>query len=213
MSSEGKDRMTYVELPGGLFTAEGLWFHTTTRDISEFAPALVDRLGIDSLLEMATDWIKLPVSVSIWALIGLLLMWPPFWALSASILVYLFLAVASPSVVLFHLISTIRKMNHPIVQGLLYVLVLSILAAQGQMGGVGVGLLGFVLFRWQLVSKILTPIVVGLSKPLSSLGVSDTVLRNVLIRGSLKYGLPMGEVDRMQKRMIEIMTYHKTRKQ
>ena len=213
MNSDGKEEIAYVELPGGLFTAEGLWFHTTTHDISEFAPALVDRLGLNGLLHRATDWIKLPVSMSLWSLVGFLLIWPPIWALVASVLVYLFLAVASPSVVLFNLISTIRWMNHPIVQGLLYVLVLSILAAQGQMGGVGMGLLGFILYRWQLVSKMLAPIVGWLSKPLSSLGVSDTVLRNVLIRGSLKYGLPMGEVDRMQKRMIEIMTYHKTRKQ
>ena len=209
MSDQAKP--SYVELPGGIFTAEGVWYHTTEMDISEYVPDLVDHYGLNELLTRAGAWGRLPVTASIISLAPFLLVLGPWEAALASLSVYLFLAVVSPSVVIFSLIPLVRRLNHPIFQGLLYVLLMSYLASMDQFVPLTVGLTGFVLFRWQIISRLFSRVVGFLSSPLSSLDTPDTILRNVLVRGSMKHGFSVGKIDQMEKRIAEIMTYSKTR--
>lgn len=206
-----KETFSYVELPDGIFTADGIWYHTTEKDVAEFAPDLLHRSGLDVLLAQAGEWSRLPTAIAILGLAALLVLISPWQAALGSLSIYMFLAVVSPSVVIYNLSGLTRKLIHPVLQGLIYVLFLSYLASLGQMGAVGTGLLGFILFRWQLVGRLLSRPIRFLARPLSPLYMPDTILRNVLIRGSLKYGYSVGELQRMEERMTEIMTYHKTR--
>ena len=103
-------------------------------------------------------------------------------------------------------------MNHVVVQGLLYVMVLSFFASSGQFDALGIGLIGFVFLRWQVIKALTSYFVRILSRSISQIPTHDQILRNVLVSASQKYGAPLPELDRMEKRIIEIMTYRRQKK-
>ncbi len=202
-------KASWVELPGGIFTADGLWFHTSEEDLNAFAPDVIERYGLGSLLRKAADWNALPVTVSVLSLGLFLLVSAPWQAAAGAVTVLFFLSVVSPYTVLFGLIPVVKRLNHPIFQGLLFVMILSFLAADNQMIALTVGLLGFILIRWQIVTRLLSPLIHALRQRLSPLEAPDLILRNVLLRAALKHGDDIGELPGMQQRMLEIMNYRK----
>jgi len=202
-------KASWVELPGGIFTSDGLWFHTSEEDLLSFAPDVIHRYGLESLLRKAADWNALPVTMSVLSLGLLLLVSAPWQAATAAVLILFFLSVVSPSSVLLGLIPIMKKLNHPIIQGLLFVLILSFLAANSQMVALTVGLVGFVFLRWQIVGRVLSPVIQALRLRLSPLDAPDLILRNILLRAALKHGDEIGELAAMQRRMLEIMNYRK----
>lgn len=203
------DSSSYVELPDGLFTSDGIWYHTTIDDLHAFASETIDRVGLESLLGSAATWGRLPTTMGLISLVLFLTLAAPWQSVLGSLSVYLMLAVLSPSVVIYSLIAVVRKLDHPIFQGLIYVLGLSFLASSASFPSVAIGLTGFVLYRWQVVSRVLSPVVDLLRNRWSPLDAPDQILRGVLIRASQKYSTSLTEVDRMEKRMIEIMNYHR----
>ncbi len=205
-------KLTYVEMPEGIFTSDGIWYHTTVKDLVTFAPVIIEKMGLESLFQKAGDWSRLPVTLTVWTLPCLLLVFGPLPAAIGSVLVYGVMSILAPNVVLYSLIAPIRFMNHPIAQGLLFVMVLSFFASSGQFSSLGIGLIGFVLLRWQVITAIFD--FVGKKMNLSSAKtpIHDRILKSVLVSASRKYGAPLTELDRMEKRMIEIMTYHKQKK-
>lgn len=204
--------LTYVEMPEGIFTSDGIWYHTSIKDLTEFAPGIMGRSGPAALFQKAGDWSRLPVTCALWTLPCLLLFSSPWQAVAGAYLVFLALSTLSPSVVFYSIIPVVRAMNHPIAQGLFYVLAMSYLASSGQKMEMGVGLAGFIALRWQIISRLSEPLLRILRKPISVLPVHDQILRNVLIRASQKHGESVEELARMEKRIIEIMTYRKRKK-
>jgi len=209
MTDSANEESSWVVLPGGIFTADGIWFHTSEDDLESFASAVIDRYGLSLLLQKAADWVILPVSLSVLSLGLLLLIANPWVAFSASIGIFIVLSVLSPSTVFFGLIPFVRKLNHPIFQGLLYVLILSFLASSGQMAALVTGLVGFIVYRWRIVTRLTAPLVKSIRARISPLEAPDLILRNVLIRAALKHGIEIGALGGMQQRMLEIMHYRK----
>ncbi|MDA1027523.1 MAG: hypothetical protein O3B41_00500 [Bacteroidetes bacterium] len=202
--------LTFVEMPGGIFTSDGIWYHTTVRDLESYSPDIIKKLGLQTLFQKAGDWSRLPVTLTVWALPCLLLILSPIPAVLVSFFLFLVMSFLAPNVVVYGLVGPIRFMNHPIVQGLLFVMAMSYFASSGQMAAVGSGVIGFVLLRWQILT-VLVDLVSKRARP-TQIPIHDRILKNVLVSASRKYGAPLFELDRMEKRMIEIMTYHKNRK-
>lgn len=200
----------WAESSDGIVTIDGGRFHTTESDLRAFAPEVVDRYGMESLLSMASTWNRLPSTKGLFVLIALLPYTAVWQAAAASILVWLFGRVVSPSTVFLALVRPVSWMSHPVVQGLLYVLILSLLAAQDNYAAVGAGLAGFIVFRWGLLDRVLGGIVSALRKPLSPLPVQDAILRNLIVRAALKHGYSVGGTDVMQRRILEIMHYRRS---
>lgn len=200
----------WAESSDGIVTIDGGRFHTTEQDLRTFAPDVIDRYSVDSLLKMASTWSRLPATKGLLVLIALLPNATLWQAVAAAVLVWLFTSVLSPSTVFLTFVRPISWISHPVVQGLLYVLVLSVLAAQGSLAAVGVGLAGFIVFRWALLDRVLGPLVATLRKPLSPLTAQDAILRNLIVRAALKHGYPVGGTDVMQRRILEIMHYRRS---
>lgn len=208
-NGEQEFRPTWVELPEGILTADGVWYHTREEDLRNFAPEVIEHYGISVLLGRSDSWGKLPITATLLALILLLLVVSPWLAAFYSLAVFLLLSALSPFVVFFGLIPTVSRLNHPIVQGLGYIAVLSFLAANTQMVALAVGLIGFVVLRLQFVTRLISPLSARFHKAMSPLSAPDLILRNVLIRASLKHGFDAGELSKMQERMLDIMNYRK----
>ena len=208
-NGEQKSRPTWVELPEGILTADGVWYHTREEDLRKFAPEVIEHYGISVLLGRSDSWIKLPITATLLVLILFLLVVSPWLAAFYALAVFLLLSLLSPFVVFFGLIPTVSRLNHPIAQGLGYIAVLSFLAADTQMVALAVGLIGFVVLRLQFVTRLISPLSTRFHKAMSPLSAPDLILRNVLIRASLKHGFDAGELSKMQERMLDIMNYRK----
>lgn len=201
----------WAESPAGIVTLDGGRFHTTEADLLVFAPDVVERYGMDALLKMASTWHRLPTTKGLLVLLALLPYAALWQAVAAALAVWLFASVVSPSTVFLSVIKPLQWFSHPVVQGLLYVLILSILAASGQMAAVLVGLVGFIAFRWQLPDRAGSKLIAMLRKPLSPLPAQDAILRNLIVRAALKHGYSVGGTDSMQRRILEIMNYRRSR--
>ena len=199
----------WASSPSGILTLDGCHYHTTESDLADFAPEVLHHYGLESLLRMAGTWAQLPTAVALLSLLALLPAGAIWEAAVGALVIWLFLSVTAPSVVFVALMKPISWLSHPVVQGLLFVLVLSTLAASGQLGAVWMGLAGFVVFRWRLPDRLLGRIVTWLRRPLSPLLPDDAILRNLMVRLALKHGYDVGGTDRMQQRVLEIMNRHR----
>jgi hypothetical protein len=85
------------------------------------------------------------------------------------------------------------------VQGLFYVLVLSVLAAQDQIAAVLVGLAGFLLLRWGLVGRVLRLPLRAVLRRLYALPPQDQVLRAFILRAGLRHGVALPQLDRIRE--------------
>lgn len=199
----------FVELPNGIFTAEGVWFHTSESLLEEFAPGVLDRRPLRQLLADATTWLNVPVTATAWLLPIYLLMTEPLVAGLAGLLTWMFVSVLAPFVVFPSIIRPVRLLSHPIGQGLFYVATLSYFATAGDFAAAGVGIAGFILLRWGLMDRILMPVVRLLPTPGPQMPRSDQVLRNLVVRNAMRFGVPMPEIDRMERRILEIWNRRK----
>ena len=199
----------WAESPAGIVTLDGGRFHTTEADLQAFAPQVMERYGMDTVLKMASVWHRLPTTKGLLVLVALLPYVAIWQAVLTSLAVWLFASVVSPSTVFLAAIRPVRWLSHPVVQGLIYVLILSILAASGRLGAMAAGLAGFILFRWQLLERVASGVVDALRKPLSPLPAEDAILRNIIVRAALRHGYSVGGTDVMQRRILEIMNYRR----
>lgn len=199
----------WASSPSGILTMDGRHYHTTEADLDAFAPDVLQRYGMESLLRMAGSWAQLPTALALLSLLVFLPMGASWQAAAGALVIWLFLSVTAPSVVFIAVMKPVSWLSHPVVQGLLFVLVLSTLAASGNLGAVWMGLAGFVVFRWQLPDRLLGRVVAWLRRPVSPLLPDDAILRNLIVRLALKHGYDVGGTDRMQKRVLEIMNRHR----
>lgn len=194
----------FVELPVGIFTADGVWFHTNEEMIEQFAGGVLERRPLRQLLADATVWLNLPVTATAWLLPIYLFVGGPSVAALAALITWIFLALLAPFVVLPSLVRGVRLLSHPIGQGFFYVITLSYFAAGDEFGAVGVGIAGFILLRWGLIDRLLLPVVRMLPAPGPDLPRPDHVLRNLIVRNALRFGVELPELDRMERRILEI---------
>lgn len=197
----------FVDTPYGIFTAEGIWFHIREEELRRYASDLLDEVSLEQLLQRAALWMRSPQIITLWALPVALYLLPPVGAALLGLGLFIAWKVASPSVVSERLAWAVDRLDIAVVQGLYYVFVLSILAAQGRYSALAIGLVGFVLLRWGLVERALNPLVRPALRALYTLPLSDQVLRAFIIRMALNRRLPLPQLDAMQKDILETWSY------
>jgi hypothetical protein len=199
----------FVELPNGLFTSGGNWFHTSVGELTAFAAPVLERVSLERLIRDAESWLRLPDTLALWVFLGCLLAVSIPGALAIGLVVHAGAAVLSPGLVLRPAIGAARIMEHPVVVGVAYVAGLSWLGSGGGVVAVVVGLAWFVLVRWGLVRRVLGPVVAPLQKRLYRLGIPDEILRAVITRNALAFRVDVGDLSAMEHRMMEIANRHR----
>ena len=201
------DDAAFVDTPYGIFTAEGIWFHIREEGLREYASDLLDEISLEQLLQWAALWMRSPQIVTLWMLPVALWLLPPLGAALVGIVLFMAWKVASPSIVSETAVRIANRLDIAVVQGLYYVFVLSILAAQGRYSALAIGLVGFILLRWGLVERALNPLIQPLLRALYTLPLSDQVLRAFIIRMALNRRLPLPQLDAMQKDILDTWSY------
>ena len=193
----------YVDTPAGLIAADGTRYHTTEPLLRDYAGPVLDAVGLPTLLGRAGTWLQTPQTLAVLVLALMLTVLPWWWAAALALLVYALWSVGAPGVVIPILVGPARVLGHPVVQGLLYVGVLSGLAAAGRYEAVWTGVAGFVAFRLGLVEAALRPVLRPALRELYSLPPADQTLRGVIMRAALKRGIPLPGVAPIEARVRE----------
>lgn len=201
------DDAAFVDTPYGMFTAEGIWFHIREAGLREYASELLEEVSLEQLLQWAALWMRSPQIVTLWVFPVALWLLPPLGAALAGVSLFATWKVASPSLVSEAIVRVADRLDIAVVQGLYYVFVLSVLAAQARYPALAMGLMGFVLLRWGLVERALTPLVQPALRALYALPLSDQVLRAFVIRLALNRRLSLPQLDAMQKDILETWSY------
>lgn len=191
----------FVELPSGIFTSAGIWFHTSENLLREFANEVIDRVGIDKILKEAAVWAKSPETVCSVSLIGLLFVTDPASAVALALVIYVLWFVWTPLLVLPGFTTAISFFSSSLLQGALFIVGLSLLGRDGQLLAVGAGLSGFILIRWGVLRRL----VAGLSRERQGvLPREDRILRSLLVRYAVSMGITLTSLEPFENRIREI---------
>lgn len=189
----------FLDTPAGILTVSGIRFQTTRKLLEEYAGAVLRVVPLETLIARAEVWLRSGQTIALWLLAPLLLVIPPAGAAAISLTAYLAWETLSPLFASRRLVAVMRVLEKPVVQAVLYVAVLSALGIRGHLGGVGVGLGGFVLVRWQILPLLVRPITGLLRKPLFTLPVADQVLRAFVLRAALMHRISLPHIDRLRE--------------
>ncbi len=195
--------VSYIDTPYGIFTAAGVWFHTTEEALRKYAAPVLNQVSLSALIEWAEVWIRSPQLMTLWGLPVLLLVMPPGVAIGVALVVYAATALLSPAAVHPLAARVLSASDVVAVQGIFYVFMLSILAAQEQLMAVVVGLVGFILLRWRLIEKALNPVIQPLLERWYPLPVADQILRAFIIRTAVQHQLDLPQVEAIENEILD----------
>jgi hypothetical protein len=195
----------FLDTPRGLVTANGTQYRTNVAQLRAYAGPILDRVGLERLIDLSERTLQAPQTLALVGLPLLLLGLAPAWAaliaLSLAALAFVWTPLlAGPSVA-----RAWRVLGLVPVQLVLYLFVLSLLAAQGALTSVAIGLLGFVLLRWGVVTWALDRLLGPLADRLNRLPRPDATLRALIVRTALRSGLPNAQIDAMQRNLIRFL--------
>ena len=208
-TQKGSDRPSFVDLPNGIFTLDGVWFHTRIEDLEAFAGPVLKKVALKRLLQDAGSWYRSPVAVSLWAMLAALMFKSLGVAALAGLTAFVGWTLLSPGIVLRPLVAVHRVLGHPIVVGLAYVLGLSWLSSGGSIPAVVVGLVWFVGLRWGVLARVVDPVLAPVLGRMYRLQPPDQILRSLIIRHALAHRLSIGDLDEMERRILEIANRHR----
>ncbi len=191
----------YVDTPEGLFTASGVWFRTRVDSLTTYAGGVLEREPLAVLLAQAELWLRSPQALTLWLLPLFLYLLDPWQAAVVALVVYVGWRSLGPSFVSRALVRVFRVLDVVLLQAFYYVFMLSVLAAQGRITALWVGLGGFILLRWGLVRWATQPVVRPIHASLYPLPVPDQVLRSLLIRAALALGVSLPDVDLIEQQV------------
>lgn len=194
-SSSRIDRsVTFVEVPGGILSAQGNFFRVRSEDIETLAPGLLERESLKSMIQLADTLLSAPWYAGYFGLLlGLLV--SPWLGLMAAITFWLGMSVlrpafSGPGLGRF----AVRIFTDP-VAFVASALVLGWLGYSGQLLPMGIGLAAFVAFRVVLVlGKV--------GKAAESPSKADRILSFVLQKHALAHGLPTIQLEEIQNKII-----------
>lgn len=200
-----------AEMPGGISTSNGNWYHITRESIEAYVPGLLKEHSLEKIIRQADDWVNSSNGLSLFLYLllafigvdsvlafGLSLIFFLFWYLNTSAFVSI---IFSPVVKLLNL------------DGFVYVVSTAVLiyfAWQEQFTALWLGIVLFFLFKVGLLNLILK--LYSSKRESTKPEMNDRVLNMLLIRYGMKEGLMPEKIQKMQDDLIETANYHKTRK-
>ena len=191
----------YVDTPVGLRSADGVHYRTTEPLLREYAGPVVDAVGLATLLRRAGAWLRSPLTVAVLVLPVLLMVLPWWAALGLAVVLYALWSAVAPGAVWSGAARVFLVLEQPVVQGLVYIGVLSAFAAAGHYAAVWAGVAGFIAFRLGLVTALLRPVVDAMQGALYSLPPADQTLRALLVREAIRRGITLPGLETIEDRV------------
>ena len=194
-----KETVEFVDTGRFIVTGSGTVFRSTKKSLDEYAPGLTERVPLEKLVGDADLWLRLPMDLSLWVLPIGLFQGGPWIGATGMISVYLVSAVLSPAEVSLYAVPMVRLLDRVTLQALYFIVTLSILAQNGRFPELWTGVGGFVVLRWSLLARAVEPVVHSLTKRLYSMPVPDQVLRAVMIKYAIRFGVSIPSLSDIEE--------------
>lgn len=205
MRSSSPTAAYYVDTPAGIFTAAGTWYRTSEQSLRTFAAPALAEPDLTPLLRRSDLIVDAARTLTVWAVPLLLLALPWMWAAAVAVGLFILLMLTLPALASPTLAAALRLLDPVVGQMLLYMFVLSLLAARGDFGALWTGLALFIVLRWGLLTFVLRPVADRLYPP----ALSDRVLRALVVRTALRQGIAMPEVLEMERSLLTTLNHHR----
>ncbi len=216
----GSGKWQMMEMPDGITTSNGAWYHITRNQIEEYVPGLLKKVRLERIIQQADAWVVSADGLALLLYFVLLFLWmSPFIAFVIALFFY-FVWYSNTSV--FTSVWASRLMQIYANDGFLYgVSALLLIGISFNIDGsisflpsgmvsvwYGIGLV--FLFKVGLLRLLLKWIDSKSSK--SKIDRQDRILNMLLIRYGMHHGILTKSVNEMQDELIRLQNYHKTRK-
>ncbi len=213
----GEFKWQMMELPDGITTSNGNWYHITSEQIEKYTPGLLKRYPIEKIIKEADAWVKSADGLSLFLYFILVyLSVTPWLAAFISIVFFLiwyfntsaFLNIASsPLVKLVTMDGFVYTVTGVLLIGIAFSESLTIYGISVGFNALWFGLGLFFLFKVGLLRLLVKFVQSKSSKP--TVEMQDRILNMLLIRYGMKSGILTGRINEMQDRLYDVANYHK----
>ncbi len=200
-----------VELPDGITTSNGNWYHTTSEAIQQYIPGLLKKYEIEKIIKNADHWVSSSNGLSLILYLVLVLLGADAFISAGIALLFFLFWYYNTSAFVTPVLNAVARLFH--FDGFLYVATaasLIYLSMQGNQTPMWVGLGLFFLFKVGLLKMFLTWI--SSKRSAQKAARQDRILNMLLVRYGIKEGLYSGNIQNMQDSLFKTINYHKTRK-
>ncbi len=209
-----------MELPDGITTSNGNWYHITTQQIEKYTPGLLKRYPIERIIKEADSWVKSAdglslviffilayMSVTPWVAALLSILFFMIWYFNTSAFINL---ASNPLIKLITTDAFSYTVTAVLLIGIAFTESIASYGLSVEFNALWYGLILFFLFKVGLLRLIIKFTQSRSSKP--KVEMPDRILNMLLIRYGMKEGILTGRINDMQDRLLEVANYHKTRK-
>ncbi len=171
----------------------------------DYAGAVVDRQSLGRLLADAEVWLRSPQTLALWLLPALLFLIPSLQAFLAAVVAFVAWHCLGPALVSRMLVPLFRLLDSVMLQAAYYVWTMSIFAIRSEFAALAIGLVSFVLLRWDLLRLGVQPVVRPIRASLYRMPVPDYVLRALIVRAALHFGVQLQGFAEIEDRIIQTL--------
>ena len=210
-----------LELPDGITTSNGNWYHITREGIKKYVPGLLKKHPLEKVIEEADAWVKSAdgIALMLYFILAAFSV-SPFIATLISLGCYFmwyFNTGVFVNILTTPLIKMLSKDGVVYTPSALFLMGVSLQDAISwfdvdiSFNAIWYGLVLFFLYKvglLRLLLQFLQKKVMGLPE----VSKEDRILNMLLIRYGMKMGVLTGKVNEMEKELIRIINYHKKNK-
>lgn len=216
----GRNEWQMLELPRGITTSEGNWYHITREEIEKYVPGLLKKYSVEKIIEEADAWVKssdglalmlyfilVYASVNPLVATGITLVFYFLWFFNTSVFVNV---TATPIIKVLNKDGFIYTISAIFLIGMTFDDVIAGLGVSVDLSAVWYGLGLFFLYKVGLLRMLLNFLRSKFYEK-KSVSKQDRVLNMLLIRYGMKEGCLTGKIQEMEKEFIRVVNYHKTK--
>lgn len=191
----------FVETQLGIVTRTGHWFHTTTEQIKEYAPGLLEKYSLDRLIEDAHAWVRSADNLALTLLFILLFTVNPILAGLITITFHWLWYNFKSSFVNKYLGKVFSYMNTDAYLLIVSMIALSFLGIQGQYLALGIGLIFFFLLKLGLLNWLWNRLT---STGSDKLTLNDRILKMIIVKYAMHEDLAPAAVQQMEDKLRQM---------
>lgn len=219
--NRGRHNWQMLELPGGITTSNGNWYHITREGIESYVPGLLKKYTLERIIKEADAWVKSSDGLSL--VLYFVLVYASVDPLIATLITFVFYFGWYFNTSVFVNLSTTKLFQLLSKDGFVYtvsaVLLIGIsfneaIASYGlsvDFSALWYGIALFFLFKVGLLGlgiQFIRNKFFGKPK----VSKEDRILNMLLIRYGIKTGKLTGNVEKMENDLIRVINYHKEKR-
>ena len=216
----GRFEWQMLELPDGITTSDGNWYHITEKQIEQYVPGLLKQRPLEWIIKEADAWVKSSYGLSLflyfilayaglnpWLSAGIAIGFYFLWYFNTSAFVNL---ASSKIIQLLTKDGFVYGLTSLLFLFIAFNSAISSLGLAVGMDALAPGMILFFLFKVGLLRLSIKFIQIKTKH--AGTEMPDRILNMLLIRHGMKAGILTKDIKKMQDELIDTANYHKTRK-